>query len=472
MAVTSFCKLRNNDNRDRPEKNRRSLNITGCAHIDAKELINSHTPVGYYLHITAMFTEISTGVKIKETARSPNMVLKSKAMSLIDVPQKFKPGFPIKFKVQIKYLDGTPVTDGTIRVDVSERQHNVRTSSKIFRRWYSVANGVIVVPLENVSPYAKALTFTANYNSDQLLKVKTSNSWYSPSLCFLKLVLPDHGLPAKVGSEGSVKVFYTVPDNMRRNIPFFYKILCKGNLLLSGVTWRTQDWQTLKNSSNRNHRQFTYNRRSIAGRSMNKFELYFNVTQEMVPSCRILVYFVKMDKETIGDSVVYDVEDKLENQLYVNFVDEEKKPGEKTTIVMKAKPGSRVAISALDKSVLLLKESDEISKKEAINFLNLQEVGPMNSRQYFTCSRNLRKPARTNDQVSQIFNNAGVNFVSNLRIFTRPCIRPRPRPMPRRIRFWRRYFYEGRTKHNWRSTSRRRNAFLPHHDGGKIEKNY
>lgn len=48
---------------------------------------------------------------------------------------------------------------------------------------------------------------------------------------------------------------------------------------------------------------------------MNKFELYFNVTQKMVPSCRILVYFVKTDKETIGDSVVYDVEDKLENQV-------------------------------------------------------------------------------------------------------------------------------------------------------------
>ncbi|XP_028416922.1 uncharacterized protein LOC114541130 [Dendronephthya gigantea] len=175
-----------------------------------------------------------------------------------------------------------------------------------------------------------------------------------------------------------------------------------------------------------------------------------------------------MDKETIGDSIVYDVEDKLENQLHVNFVDEEKKPGEKTTIVMKAKPGSRVAISALDKSVLFLKESDEISKKEAIDFLNLQEVGPMDSRQYFTCTSYFRKPAKTNDQVSQIFNNAGVKFVSNLKIFTRPCIRPPPPPMRRPIRFLRRYY--------WRSNkvSRRRYIFrwkTPRRYG-KIEKNY
>jgi hypothetical protein len=52
------------------------------------------------------------------------------------------------------------------------------------------------------------------------------------------------------------------------------------------------------------------------GRStVKKFELKFNVTQEMVPSCKILVYYVRKDKEVVGDSIVYDIEDNLENQV-------------------------------------------------------------------------------------------------------------------------------------------------------------
>lgn len=54
----------------------------------------------------------------------------------------------------------------------------------------------------------------------------------------------------------------------------------------------------------------------------------------------------------------------LDSQVSVDFSEKQKRPGEKTKIVMKAKPGSRVAISALDKSVLLLKNADEVKKSK------------------------------------------------------------------------------------------------------------
>ena len=38
---------------------------------------------------------------------------------------------------------------------------------------------------------------------------------------------------------------------------------------------------------------------------------------EMVPSCRMMVYYVREDKEVVADSVDFDVEDKLENQVRV-----------------------------------------------------------------------------------------------------------------------------------------------------------
>jgi hypothetical protein len=65
-------------------------------------------------------------------------------------------------------------------------------------------------------------------------------------------------------------------------------------------------------------RTFRYNGKKIRRTNIHQFEFRFNVTQKMVPSCRILVYYVKMDKETVGDSIVFNVEEKLENQVMIN----------------------------------------------------------------------------------------------------------------------------------------------------------
>lgn len=41
----------------------------------------------------------------------------------------------------------------------------------------------------------------------------------------------------------------------------------------------------------------------------------FNVTQKMVPSCRLLLFHVRDDRETVADNMLIDVEDTLENKV-------------------------------------------------------------------------------------------------------------------------------------------------------------
>ena len=38
---------------------------------------------------------------------------------------------------------------------------------------------------------------------------------------------------------------------------------------------------------------------------------------EMVPSCKLMVYYVRKDKEVVVDTINFDVEDKLKNQVKV-----------------------------------------------------------------------------------------------------------------------------------------------------------
>ena len=40
----------------------------------------------------------------------------------------------------------------------------------------------------------------------------------------------------------------------------------------------------------------------------------------MVPKCKVLVYFVKLDREIVADSVEYKVEEKLENQVKITVL--------------------------------------------------------------------------------------------------------------------------------------------------------
>ena len=78
--------------------------VSGCLQLSGNELLNSITEYQFdskfYINIQATFTEAFTGIKVKETARSPNLVRKSQSMSFVNVPSKFKPGFPLTFKVK------------------------------------------------------------------------------------------------------------------------------------------------------------------------------------------------------------------------------------------------------------------------------------------------------------------------------------------------------------------------------------
>ena len=83
----------------------------------------------------------------------------------------------------------------------------------------------------------------------------------------------------------------------------FLQIMCKGNIAHSGK--HTQ-----------HHLQTTApTTLKLTRPAVVEFEIKFPVTIKMVPKCRILVYYVRGDKETVADSMEYDVEDVLENQV-------------------------------------------------------------------------------------------------------------------------------------------------------------
>ena len=85
-------------------------------------------------------------------------------------------------------------------------------------------------------------------------------------------------------------------------------------MILSGISrQRTKTITSSQGGQSNNY--FRFQGKIVPRRNVEKFDLKFNITGEMVPTCRVLVYFVRSDKEVVADSIVYSVDEKLENQV-------------------------------------------------------------------------------------------------------------------------------------------------------------
>ncbi|XP_028400033.1 murinoglobulin-1-like isoform X2 [Dendronephthya gigantea] len=410
-------------------------NLTGCQEYDAWKLLIEPNRWNYpyrYLfqynsyrvRIQAIFTETSTGITRENIATSSSSKRYSKQISFLELPKKFKPGLPFRFEIKISYLDGKPVTDGDVLLSISGKRFYNRAYKTLMIKNYSVKKGLIAVSFEDMPHDTEYLSLRATYGI--ISSFAYSNAWYSPSLSYLQLIKSQRS-PTKIGSQGALKVSYTVRYDAAKITSFHHTIMCKGNLVSTGVTKirlnSLHSNKTLEHSSPppiTTLGPFIHPFTTISAPAVKEFEIKFNITQQMVPSCRILVYYVRPDRETVGDSIVYDIEDRLENQVSVDFAEKQKRPGEKTKMIIKAKPGSRIAISALDKSVLLLRNANDLKKSEVMGILNRQDVSPI-ERYLGNCDNYWSKPFI--GDASEAFNMAGVVFLSNLNVFTQPCRR-------------------------------------------------
>ncbi|VDI72534.1 Hypothetical predicted protein [Mytilus galloprovincialis] len=86
-----------------------------------------------------------------------------------------------------------------------------------------------------------------------------------------------------------------------------------------------------------------------------------HVTHEMTPSFRILVYYVRRYGEIVADAVTFSVKDIFRNKVTMKFDQEVVEPGNQVKLEVKADPGSLVNIVAVDKSILLLGNANDIT---------------------------------------------------------------------------------------------------------------
>uniref|UniRef100_A0A8C4UIJ9 Complement C5 n=1 Tax=Falco tinnunculus TaxID=100819 RepID=A0A8C4UIJ9_FALTI len=120
------------------------------------------------------------------------------------------------------------------------------------------------------------------------------------------------------------------PLFVKPGLPFFIKIMSKGKIVSFGTQERIKD--------------------------LEYEHLTFQITQEMVPSARLIVYYIVVGEETaelVADSVWLNVEQKCGNRLDIKLLSSKEtlNPAEVVSLNMKTEFNSFVALSSTDKAV-------------------------------------------------------------------------------------------------------------------------
>ncbi|PIK37316.1 complement component 3-2 [Apostichopus japonicus] len=106
------------------------------------------------------------------------------------------------------------------------------------------------------------------------------------------------------------------------------------------------------------------------------------VTPEMIPSARIVAYFIGENNHIIADSVRIEVRRECHNQVTVGLVDIDRRPfGEAAEpnnpvhFRITAEPGTDVSLIAVDKAVLLLRDFHRLTSKKMFSTMDAQDTG-------------------------------------------------------------------------------------------------
>lgn len=282
-----------------------------------------------------------------------------------NMPDNFKPGFnPYKVWVKVIQQDERPPENVTDEMKVTITYFTDKPVAGSLPNTITIPNYEVVSPfidgdviMKETVPYPLGVdgtvqfgiqipdnTATATIEADfKGTKVyKEIRRFRSPSDTFLKSEMLNNveKEPLKIGDIASIKV-----TNTGGPVTANYVVLAKGQLVTSGEV--------------------------VISGQFNEGIVQVRVSREMAPVSRFVAYYVKDDGEIVADGLNFVIEDIFENKVTIEFAQPSpQEPKASIGLKVKADKDSLVNILAVDKSVILLAEGNDITPDRVKNEMN------------------------------------------------------------------------------------------------------
>ncbi|NXV88534.1 CO5 protein, partial [Calonectris borealis] len=295
---------------------------------------------GSYLYIVASVLESMGGLSGEAEFAGVRFAVSPYKLSLIATPLFVKPGLPFFIKVQVKdtvdhFVGNVPIT--VTAKSFSEQMDEtelISEGSESGRRKTSMDDGTALFVV-NIPSDSKTLEFQVKTadphlsDENQASKTYEAKAYSSLSQSYLYIDWASNHRILEVGDFININV-YPRSRYIHKIHHYSYLIMSKGKIVSFGTQKRVRD--------------------------LEYEHLTFQITQEMVPSARLIVYYIVMGEETaelVADSVWLNVEQKCGNSLDIKLQSSTEilNPAEVVSLNMKTQFNSFVALSSIDKAV-------------------------------------------------------------------------------------------------------------------------
>ncbi|GFX13478.1 murinoglobulin-1 [Trichonephila clavipes] len=392
--------------------------------------------------------------------------------------QYYKPGLPYTGRLKVTNPDDSPAVGEDIEICATVSRARVIASwsatkqVKFCSNYTSDDDGYIKYALEpqnvdstSIQLDARSLKYargSSRSEPNSLSQPTTSMSlspFYSPSGSFIQL--ETIGSPIPCGTQKHIRLLFTAKENTVFKL--HYQVIRQGKIEKTGteeVSFDTGDDVSKKFENddeliNDSETQLVPPPQSEGSDSSSSEEncpgakeakyvppigearIPVDVDATISPSFTLLVFYVREDKETVADSQKIEVEKCFKNEVEMEFGNEVKQPGTKTSLKITSSPNSLCGVKVVDKSISLLDSNDQLTKDKIFQLIENMDTGIYYSTN--PCNEDIPQPGLYSTKGLSIirpphpwstssyedsfaaFQDAGYLVISDLILFTRPC---------------------------------------------------
>ncbi|XP_062896280.1 alpha-2-macroglobulin-like isoform X3 [Mobula hypostoma] len=286
--------------------------------------------------------EDGTGIR-REKSATCSIASEVTRIHFEDLEMYYKKGLPLSGKVVIKLATGKPLAgvkvylfnsfnpgaqeilvndqgEGTFCLDTSEWEDEL----------------VSLMAIYHLQP-------EDSYHSPRLpghsRAQHSVKQFYSKSKSFLSIMSHRRELPCTSDLEIPISyIIKVLPDTGSLDLEVSQLVMARGRIV-----------------------SFVKSSHSIEGTEEGSFTLHQQITPDLSPIARILVFTVLPNGEVIADAAMFSVAKCFHNQVQLQFSSSEELPGTSMKVNLQAQPGSLCGLRVVDQSVLLLKPEKELT---------------------------------------------------------------------------------------------------------------
>ncbi|XP_062377751.1 alpha-2-macroglobulin-like protein 1 [Sardina pilchardus] len=363
------------------------------------------------LDFNATVTEEETEVSKSETAR----IVISYSLGNItfeETPNVYEYGSVVEGKIRMRHFNGTGVAYKAVSLYTNVREEPLMSLTTDSDGLASFSVHTTALHKGDIFLSARVSHTPAYYETGvqfydaEMFVISDLSSRHSS----LDITGPDEPLKCHTDATISISYIFTGETFTTDTVDIIYQVLSNGEIVHHGfVKAPIKITQTV-----------------VEG----KVSFALPVTPEMAYSMDILVYCVFPSEMVLAESRRFQTEKCFRSKVSVQFSPPEAVPGEKSSLLLSAPPGSLCGLSAVDQSILIME------KGSALDLLIFHSTAwrhfggiPSQVRDHFDCfrlrSRRFSVPMQTshitNDALN-VFERLGLKVATDLHVRTPSCI--------------------------------------------------